>query len=282
MKKLLAIALSATMLLSLTACQSEEEGTDEVVELNSYEAVIEAGELVVAISPDFAPYEFLDVTKTGQDAVVGCDAELARYIASELGVELVIEQMDFSSCQAAVSTGKVDISISSYAATEERAANMELSQGYDWSDADDGHGILILKENSDKYTSPEDFAGLAVAAQSGSIQEGFVKNQMPTDVAYQAVGSMGDAILMLTTNKVEAVVSALTTAEEYVKTNDDIMLIPDFEFEFDEEEGTVILGTKGETHLMEEINKILTKADEEGLMTKWFEEAEALAEELGE
>ena len=53
------------------------------------------GKLTVAISPDFAPMEFVDPTKTGQDMFVGFDPILAQYIADELGLELVIMDMEF-------------------------------------------------------------------------------------------------------------------------------------------------------------------------------------------
>ena len=71
----------------------------------------------VALSPDFAPMEFVDTSKTGQDQYVGFDVTLAKYIADKLGVKLVIEPMSFEACQAAVSTKDVDLSISGYSRT---------------------------------------------------------------------------------------------------------------------------------------------------------------------
>lgn len=68
----------------------------------------------LVISPDYAPYEFIDLEKMGQgdEQYVGSDIELAKYIADSLGVELVIQPMDFDSVLAAVSEGKCDIAIS--------------------------------------------------------------------------------------------------------------------------------------------------------------------------
>ena len=42
-------------------------------------------------SPDFAPWEFKDVS-SGTTEYVGADVELAKYIAEKLGVELEIKR----------------------------------------------------------------------------------------------------------------------------------------------------------------------------------------------
>ncbi len=74
--------------------QNGETGGD-----TSLQDILDQGEISVAISPDYAPYEYLDLA-SGE--VKGSDIELAKYIAKELGVTLKIEQMNFESCLAAV------------------------------------------------------------------------------------------------------------------------------------------------------------------------------------
>ena len=82
MKKLIALAL-VLLLGLLTACGRK----DDV--------------LKVAMSPDFAPMEFVDLSKTGQAQFVGFDVRLAEYLAKELGRELEIVPMSFDACQTA-------------------------------------------------------------------------------------------------------------------------------------------------------------------------------------
>ena len=54
------------------------------------------------------------------------------------------------------------------------------------------------------------------------------------------------------------------------------------EFCFDySSEGNVVLAQKGETALMEEINKAIKKAEDEGMFEKWLEEATTLCDTLG-
>ena len=69
-------------LLALTACGgNQEDGGKRLDEIK------EKGVFTIATSPDFAPSEFVDSSKTGQDQYVGFDMTLARYLAEELGVE---------------------------------------------------------------------------------------------------------------------------------------------------------------------------------------------------
>ncbi len=289
MKKLFAIALSAVLMMGLTACSQGEETTTETTTAetttettttepaNKLEEVMASGKLVVAMSPDFAPYEFLNL-ETGE--VVGAEVSLAQYIADEMGLELVIEQMDFSSCLAAVPAGKVDISISGFGQTPERAESLEFSVGYKWEDetGDSGQTFVVLEENKDLYKTPEDLSGKKVTAQSASLQEGFVLDQMPEDVIYEPVTSTSDGIMQLITGKVDAVVLTTDNAEKF-QANYPELYISDFRFEY-ESPGTVAIGMKGETELMAEVSAAITKATEEGLLPIWLEEANQLAESL--
>ena len=275
MRKILSILLSTMILVSLVGCSSSKEEP-----ANALEKVLDSGKLVVAISPDFAPNEFIDVNKTGQDAVVGCDVELAKYIADYIGVELVIEQMDFNSCLAAVPAGGVDISVSAFAKTAEREKNLECSIGYTWqSSNNEANGLLVLKENVSKYNTAESFAGTTIAAQLGSIQYGYIGVELPTDVVIEPISTLGDGVILLTTGKVDAVATACEPGIQFAKNYDEIDLA---EYKFiSAEDDTVVIAKKGETELMEKVNEAMTKAQEDGMFPKWYDEAIALADELG-
>ena len=88
------------------------------------------GYIEVATEPSFAPNEFIDTTKTGQDRYAGSDIQLANYIANELGVELRLKPMDFTTVLGSITSGKYDLAISALAYTPERAESMNLSKGY--------------------------------------------------------------------------------------------------------------------------------------------------------
>ena len=78
MKKILALALALCMIFALCACGSGGKNFSTLKEIQK------AGVLTVATSPDFAPMEFVDSTKSGQDQYVGFDITLAQFIADKL------------------------------------------------------------------------------------------------------------------------------------------------------------------------------------------------------
>ena len=144
MKKFLSCLLMAAMVTTLCACGSSgssaaasgeaESGSSSAAASettaeasNRLEEILAAGKITMATSPDYPPYEFEDLTKTGQDAYVGADIELAKYIAQELGVELEIKPMTFDAMLAAVGEGSVDFALAGMTAKEERKTSMDLS-----------------------------------------------------------------------------------------------------------------------------------------------------------
>ena len=269
MKKLFCAALAAAMLMAtMSGCGSSQ---------NRLEKILESGKLVLATSPDFAPLEFEDLS-SGEAQYVGSDIELAKYIAEKLGVELEISAMDFSAVQAAIPSGQADIAISGFAKTEERAQNMELSTPFNITE-DGGQTVLVAKGQGANYTAAEDFSGLQIGAQNGSLQYNLVSSQLPEDVEIVPVGSLNDGVLMLETGKIDALASDLSNAELLLESHDGIETT-DFMFEYDSE-GNVAAVKKGETELIEAVNEIIEEVNELGLYDQWKDEATELAKSLG-
>lgn len=269
MKKLFCAALAAAMLMAtMSGCGSSQ---------NRLEKILESGKLVLATSPDFAPLEFEDLS-SGEAQYVGSDIELAKYIAEKLGVELEISPMDFSAVQAAIPSGQADIAISGFARTEERAQNMELSTPFNITE-DGGQTVLVAKGQGANYTAAEDFSGLQIGAQNGSLQYNLVSEQLPDDVEIVPVGSLNDGVLMLETGKIDALASDLSNAELLLESHDGIETT-DFMFEYSSE-GNVAAVKKGETELIEAVNEIIEEVNELGLYEQWKDEATELAKSLG-
>lgn len=269
MKKLFCAALAAAMLMAtMSGCGSSQ---------NRLEKILESGKLVLATSPDFAPLEFEDLS-SGEAQYVGSDIELAKYIAEKLGVELEISAMDFSAVQAAIPSGQADIAISGFAKTEERAQNLELSTPFNITE-DGGQTVLVAKGQGANYTAAEDFSGLQIGAQNGSLQYNLVSEQLPDDVEIVPVGSLNDGVLMLETGKIDALASDLSNAELLLESHDGIETT-DFMFEYSSE-GNVAAVKKGETELIEAVNEIIEEVNELGLYEQWKDEATELAKSLG-
>ncbi len=268
MKKIIALVLALVLLaaLCLGGCAKKEEQKPDAPKT-----------LTVAISPDFAPMEFVDTTKTGQDQYVGFDVTLAKYIAEQMGRTLVIKPMSFDACQAAVQTGSVDMSISGFSVTAERAENYNLSDYYYAGENETEQAIITVKEKEGTLTTAESFAGLKVGAQTASLQLNLCQEQLPDTVIIQQFSDIGTAVEALRNGNIDALAVAKGNGDAII-ANNDALAFTGFEFEVSEEaENNVILLKKGNDALTKEVNEILAKAYAAGLYGPWYEEAKALA-----
>ena len=287
--KTVSLALAAVLLSALCACGAGTPASSPSAPVSDtapteasaasggvLDEIKASGKLHITLSPDFAPMEFVDSSKDGQEQYVGLDVSLAKYIADYIGVELVIEPMGFDACQTAVYTGSVPMSVSGYVWTEERAENYEISDYYYDGDNKIEPVILIRAADAEKYTSAEDFDGVDVGAQNASLQMQLVTSQLP-DANPVTVGDVGTGVLELQNGNIEALAVAKGNAEIIMDANPDLVLCP-WEFTITEEtEAFVILITKGETALLNVVNEALAKAYSEGMYGTWHDEAVALA-----
>lgn len=253
---------------------------------NRLEDILQRGYIEIATEPYFAPNEFIDPTITGEDNIVGSDIELAKFIANDLGVELRLKPMDFTSVLGSMTSGKFDMAISALAYTPSRAETMNLSKGYYYGSEDPpkAYGILIRAEDADEIKTIEDLADKTVAAQNGSLQEMFVREQIPAYKQYNQVSSTNDAFLMVQTGRADAMAAALKMAELYLESNPEcgLMILPDFYFTVDlDTQGTRIGLPLGEDELTDRVNEIIDKVLEQDLYNQWYEEYKEYAKKLG-
>lgn len=259
MKKLFALIMAVLMMLSMFAgCQPSANGDKPV--------------LKVAMSPDFSPMEFVDPTKTGQDKFVGFDVSLAKYIADELGMTLEIMPMDFDACQAAVYSGKVDMSISGYSWTADREAKYNLSDYYYAGENETEQVLITLKENAGKYTTTESLKGVKVGAQGASLQESLAKAQLP-DSELVLYTDINTGLQQLKKGDFQVMAVAIGNANALINNNPEVIM-SGFQFVVDEKEANnLILLQKGNDDLTTKVNEILAKAKAAGLYETWYEQA---------
>ena len=281
MKKMIALALAMLMVLSLLAgCGAVGTAKEEklyTVTGNFKDAkpsTITAGKLTVAISPDFAPMEFVDPTKTGQDMYVGFDVTLANYIADELGLELVIMPMSFDACQTAVYTGTVDMSISGYSWSETREQNYNLSSYYYAGENENEQVLITLAANGDKFATAESLAGAKVGAQNASLQQSLVEAQLP-DSELVLNADLGTLVLQLKAGEFDALAVADGNGDAIIAKNPDIAK-SGFVFYVDPKEtGNVIMLQKGADDLTAVVNDIL--AESEQYWEAWYAAAQSIS-----
>ncbi len=246
MKKIIALILVAVMLtLTFTSCGAKGKTLAQVKE---------AGELVVATSPDFPPFESLE-----GDEVVGIEVEILELICKELGVELEIKQMDFDSVLIGVQAAKYDCGMSGITVTPAREKNMLFTDAYYVAAQ-----VIVVKEDS-TIAGKADLKGKKVSVQTGTTaDEGCTDEGL--DV--QAFAANADAKAALTTGKVDAWVVDNLTAMQMVEEGDGLKILG----ENMTEEPYAFAFAFGSEDLVEEINKILGKLIEDGTVQKIFED----------
>jgi len=293
-KKSLVLLLTFSLIFTfmLSACggggsegAADDGGTSDVAaaynnaldKLNS-EAGETDGTITVAMSPDFAPMEFVDLSREGDEQYVGFDVLLAKDIANKLGKELVIKPMSFDAVQAAVQTGSVDMGISGFSWTEERAENYFLTRWYKAGENETEQTVITTTANDGKLTNAESFAGLKVGAQGGSLQKMLVEQQLP-DAEMVLYENLNDAATALMTGKIDALAVATGNGEAFISANPDDLVMTGFNFEVDElYKNNVVMINKDNTELGEQVNAILDEEEAAGVWDGWYEAAQLLGE----
>ena len=257
MKKIICSILVLAMIFAFAGCAGQQKET-----------------LKVAVSPDFAPMEFVDSGKKGQESYVGFDITLAKYIAEGLGKELEIVPMSFDACQVAVEVGSVDMSISGFSWTAKRAENYNMSDYYYAGDNETEQTIVTTKANEGKFTSAADFSGKKIAAQTASLQLDLCKEQLPADCEIVEIGDLTTAFLQLQNGDFDGIAVAAVQAKVFISNNAETTALSGFNFEVDPKSvGNVVLMPKGADELTAKVNEILAKAYNEGLYEKWYADA---------
>ncbi|KRN27926.1 polar amino acid ABC transporter inner membrane subunit [Lactobacillus selangorensis] len=231
---------------------------------DSLAKIKEKGTLVVATSPDYPPYEFL-VNKKGKSQVQGIDIMVAKKIAKDIGVKLVVKKMSFDSLLVALQTGKCDMVIGGVNPTPTRRKNVDFSKMY----YHGGQYILIKKSNELFYHNKSSFTNKSIGAQTGTTQYSLAKKQIP-GVKMKGMTSYSDLVLALKTNKVNGVVMEKPTALAYEK-NDSSLKAINADFKLDKgTTGVAIAFAKGSTSLVNAANKSIDQINKQDLVNKVY------------
>lgn len=268
-KKVVASALLGIMTMGLVGCGSADNTSSKETK-DLLETIQEKGKVVVGMSADYAPYEFHYIDENGKDVIGGFDVDIANEIADAIGVELVIQEMDFDALVAALPAGKIDLVISGMNPTEERAKVVDFSEIY----YNSQHGILVRAEDVDKYKTFADLEGAKVGAQLGSTQEQIAKDEIP-NADLQLLANVNNLILELKSGKVDAIVMEKPVAEMAVKTNPELAVgKPTYE---EESGGNAVGVAKGNEDLLAKVNEVIKELNETGKMDEYIVKANELA-----
>ena len=271
---MIAAVMLGVMTMGFVGCGASSNKASDNNSTDLLETIQEKGKLVVGMSADYAPYEFHYIDENGKDVIGGFDVDIANEIADAIGVELVIQEMDFDALVSALPAGKVDVVISGMNPTEERAKVVDFSDIY----YNSQHGILVRTEDADKYKTFADLEGAKVGAQLGSTQEQIAKAEIP-NADLQLLANVNNLILELKSGKVDAIVMEKPVAEMAVKNNPDLAV---GEPTYEEKTGGNAVGVaKNNPELLAKINEVINELNESGKMDDYILKANELAASAG-
>ncbi len=199
MKKLFALILALVLALTLVGCGPK--GT-------SLADIQKAGELVMATSPDFPPFENLN----GDGSITGIEVDILQIICEKLGVELKIETMTFDSVLPGIKAGKYDVGVSGITVTEKRMKNALFTDPYCLAAQ-----AIVVTEGSD-ITCKADLDGKKVSVQTGTTAESFCMEQGYEVSSFEANTDAQNALFRTGDGAVDAWVIDDLTAADMVKT----------------------------------------------------------------
>ena len=172
MKKFLALTMALAMVLGLAACGSSGSGSSasgsgsgstsqtdgsgsqgdastgsgstggEAVDLS--EALVEPGKLIMSTNAAFPPYEMVADGEGVYQGYEGIDVEIAVALADKLGLELVIDDMDFDAALMAVQNNAADVMLAGLSYREDRDEVVDFSDSYAT-----GIQVVIVPEGSE-------------------------------------------------------------------------------------------------------------------------------------
>ena len=248
MKKIISLVLALTLMVgcafALTSCGAKGKTLAEVKA---------AGQLVIATSPDFPPFENLEGNE-----VVGIEIDIMKLVCEQLGVELVIETMDFDSVLIGIAAAKYDCAVSGITVNAKREKNMRFTSPYYVA----AQSIVVKADSS--ITSKADLDGKKISVQTGTTAEDFCMSEGYNVSSYAA---NADAKTALTSERVDAWVVDNLTALQMVGADDGLKILE----ETMTEEPYAFAFAYGSEDLVAEIDRIVKALVADGTVADIFE-----------
>jgi ABC-type amino acid transport substrate-binding protein len=237
-----------------TAAESKDASAAEDLTANSADwKLAEAGKLHMATNAAFPPYE----STTDNGGYEGIDVEIATAIAEKLGLELAVDDMDFSSVITSVSSGKSDIAMAGLTVNEERKKNLDFTDSYQTAVQS-----IIVREDSDIQTADDLEKASAIGCQEGTT--GYIYCSDSYGDKAMAYQNGATAVQALVQGKVDAVVIDNEPAKAFVAANQGLKIL-DTPFA---DEDYAIGVAKDNTELLKSVNGALEQLQQDGTVKK--------------
>lgn len=250
---------------------TEAETTEsETVDL-SQSVYLSDGELTVGLNATFPPFEYIgdgnddfEAVTSNESNVTGFDVAMMNEIGSRLGVNVIIEDMDFDGLVPAIGV-RIDCAASGMTITPEREEAVAFSDSY----YDATQSVLVGIDST--ISTAEDLANCsAIGVQTGTTGESVAREI--NDAAVVSVASFNQAVLDLVNGRSDAVVIDDVPGQAFVSQYpDDIKILPGTQFDFDVEQYGIAM-PQDDLVMVEAINQALADMVSDGTYDALVEE----------
>lgn len=252
-KLLLIISCLLLAVLTLSGCNSS---TDTAATTDNSDDVF-----IIGVDDQFPPLGYRDADGN----IVGFDIDLAKEAAERLGMELEVQQIDWSAKELELSQGNIDAIWNGLTITPERAEQMLFTDPYLENDQ-----VVVVANGSD-IKSISDLAGKTVGLQKSSSAEEALEADPIADEVAEVVSydENVSALQDLALGRTDAVVVDSVVANWYIADNDaDYTILS--ESLSPEQYGVAV--AKDNEELRDKLNEILAEIKSDGTGAKISEE----------
>lgn len=159
------------------------------------ESIKSAGTVKIGMMVDFPPFGIMNTSNEPD----GYDADVAKLLAKELGVELQIVPVTGPNRIPYLQSNQVDLLVASLGITEERAKNVDFSEPYA------GISIGVFGATDVAVSKPEDLSGKTIGVARASTQDTAVTKIAPQDAKIQRFDDDASAVQALLSGQVELI-----------------------------------------------------------------------------
>ena len=264
MKKL--FALGATLVFAVaafTGCGGQQQAASSSGSGSGSGA---GGKIVVGLDDNFPPMGFKDEN----NEIVGFDIDLAKEATKRLGREVEFKAIDWSSKEAELKSGRVNVLWNGLDITDKRKENMLFSDPYM-----DNRQIIFVKKGATGITDEQSLAGKTVGTQSASTAEEYIdgsdffKNKVKEVKKYSDFVS---AFMDLENGRVDAVIGDEIVGRYYMSKHPDSIDAVDVAVGPVSQFG--IAFAKDNQKLRDDVHKVLDEMVKDGTVAKisekWF------------
>ena len=255
MKKIVSIALTVALMAAVVTGCGSDKGAAAGGASGIDSAALADGVLTVGTNAEFPPFEYLG--DNGEPD--GFDMALIKAIGEELGVEVVVENMEFDSLVSAIGS-KIDVAIAGMTVTDERKQSVDFSESY----YNAVQHVLVPIDST--IATYDDLKGKTIGCQLGTTGD-FIIEEIEGATSQQYNKAV-DAVNDLANGRLDAVIIDSNPAGVFAsKYPDKIKDLDGADFDFEIEEYAIAL-PKGDTALQEAVNVAIKKLKDNGTFDK--------------